>query len=96
MAIEATKRSFDVKLVQVDVGRALGPHSGLASLDSVDLLNPIDNAMTISEKSFAGTVVQFLCAGGTARKAYRVRLRVTTNGTPAQTIESVVDIQVTA
>ncbi len=80
--------SFGEKLDDLEVltGTPTASEVGSSDLTLSDVgLNPADQTIR-GQKILANKGVQFLVAGGTARKDYTIRLTASTDGSPSQTL----------
>jgi len=91
MRPKITKRSYDSRLFTVNVGPAMRSEDTIASVESV-VADRYGEDLVIDNISFTGAVIQFRASGGSAGDSHTITMRFTTNSSPVQMLESVVDL----
>ena len=85
-----TKRSFDDRIMSVNLGPVMRPDDTISLISSVTSITGI----TISNISHSSGIVFFLVSGGNDGKSYPVTIRFSTASTPTQNLETVVTVVV--
>lgn len=94
MAELLRKRSWEIRLMTVDMEPALGDAS-ISGVDSVTVtVVGTGSAVTVSSIEYTDTQVSFLASAGADGKDYTVRIRVNSAGTRAQRLEAVLKLEV--
>ena len=78
------KRAWDVRSFDVSLGEALNDDDSIASVTSVDTVDPSTNEptteVTITSPTSSAGIVTFVAAGGDRGKHYSIRIRVSLTG----------------
>ena len=90
MAEDLTKRAYDERILQVNLGPVMRSNDSIRDIISVTADSPI----TITNITNTTGVVSFLAAGGEVGESYQITIRFTTASTPLQQIEAVVNLNI--
>ena len=84
-----TKRAYDVRLFEVNLGPAMRDTDSIGEIDSITA-----DGVTIDSIQHGAALVYFRVSGGEATRSYPVTIRFSTAGAPEQMLEALVYLQV--
>ena len=93
MTPTVTKRAAETRAFEVNLGPRMRPTD---SIDAVTEITAGSDSITIDQISISSAIVVFRVAGGAPGARYPLTIRFTTTGSPPQSLEAVVHLDIIA